>query len=359
MFSESRTALVSIGLNIFFMVAALAYFFYISRCAPSYSSPGTLGNKGSLYRVAFVEYEHTDSADLVMKGIYDASARNGQQTVDIKVFDANQDKVRLAAIIEQVVVEKFDLIVPFCSMATQLTREITRKRGCTTPIVFCGIGDPAKQGLLDADGKPIGNMTGQCVVGFVFVEPMIEQLKFFAPKAKKILIPYNPASLGGTLEEYRQHFGKELEKRGYTVSEVKVYHSNDVVQKIQPFINDVDVVWLLPDATTCDALEGIGKLCAQHKKFTYITMNLNRLGEGGALAFGYSLYDVGLDVGDYVARILVDGQKASDLPFILLSQKHLRISINVENARKQGLLEQVDPEMLYLMENGLVYKKAV
>jgi len=173
------------------------------------------------------------------------------------------------------------------------------------------------------------------------------------------LIPYNPTSLGGTLEEYRQYIGGVLESRGYTVIDVQVFASNDVMAKVQPFITEVDMVWILPDATLIEAMEGIAKLCVRYQKCSYMTMNLNQLGYGAALAFGYSLYEVGLDVGDYLIRVLEKNEEVINLPVMPIMASRLKIGINRDNARDQGLLDHIDPSILYIMEHGMVFKESL
>jgi len=84
-------------------------------------------------------------------------------------------------------------------------------------------------------------------------------------------------------------------------------------------------------------------------------MNLNRLSHGAALAFGYSLYEVGLDVGRYLKRILENHVNPKDLPIMPLQPERFKIGINVENARAQGLLKHIDPKLLYFVEHGVIF----
>jgi len=351
----SKTTLVGLGLNI--ILGAILVYLIFSAPKPPEQPPMA---HVTPFTVAFLELAEIDSSELTRAGMRQAVVEAGlpADACQIAVLDANGDKLKLHALADKAVSGEYDLIVPFGSLAAQYVKEMAEKRASKTPIVFCGIGDPVKVGLIEKTGVPGDTITGFGVFGFDFVEPMIEQLPLFAPKAKHILMPYNPTMLGGTLEEYRKYIGNELEKRGYTVRDIKVYNTNEVVERMVPFMEEADVVWLLPDASTIDALEGIAKLCTQYQKFSYITMNLNKLGQGAALAFGYSLFDVGRDVGNYIVRILVNKEPVKSLPVRPISTESLKIGINMENAEKQGLLKQVDPLVLYLMEHGVVYEKA-
>ena len=354
MMGLSKTTMVGIGLNIV-LGAGLLYQFYQGRAAEG-GREVSVRERGPAYRIGYLLHEYSESANMVRKGILDAAVRDGYPRIDITTLDANGDVMRLQALAEAAVSDGYDIIVPLGTLAAQLVKEVCVKRGVHTPVVFCGIGDPVKAGITEEYGKSLRNLTGFGVFGFDFVKPMIDQLPLFAPHVKKILIPYNPNSLGGTLEEYRQYIGGELERRGYEISDVKIYHTGDVIQKIQPFISDVDMVWLLPDATMIDAMEGISKLCVRFQKFSYFTMNLNALGVGSALAFGYSMYDVGRNVGRYVRQLLVEKVSVADLPVVPVAQESLRIGINLENARQQGLYDKIPSSTLYLMEHGIVFE---
>ncbi|MDQ5890756.1 MAG: putative tryptophan/tyrosine transport system substrate-binding protein [Candidatus Dependentiae bacterium] len=355
MISFSKSTLIGLGLNIV-LGAVLLYMMYFSQGDLLTHSSSA---QRAPFRVVFLEMDDTPEAEIAREGIMDAATKEGKPLIELTVFDGNGDKMRLQALADKAVAENYDLIVPFGSLPSQVAKEVVARRKSGMPIVFCGVGDPVKVGLINEPGTPLENITGFGVFGFGFVKPMIDQLPLFAPQAKKILMPYNPTMLGGTIEEYRELMTHELEKRGYAVLPIKIYTTNDVVAKIQPFMHEVDMVWLLPDHSTLAAMEGIGKLCAQYQKFSYITMNLNKLGNGGALAFGYSIYDIGQDVGSYIYRILEKGEKINTLPVLPVRVERLKIGINVENARAQGLLQQMDPTTLYLMEHGMVFEKTV
>lgn len=359
MMNISKTTLIGIGLNIF-LSAALVYFLYTKPSA--FFSSHTLSPTASppLYKVAFIQMEATESTGLVQAGIKKQTTRaDGSSLIDLIILDANCDKMRLQTLIEKAIDDGIHLLVPFGTVITQLVKELTIKRGAFTPTVFCGTGDPVKAGIIDQPGKPLAHLTGYGVSGFSFVEPMIDQLPLLAPQVKRILIPYNPTSLGGTLEEYRQYIGMMLEKRGYQVSDVKIFNSNDISQKLQPFIADTDMVWILPDATLIEGMESVARLCERYQKCSYATMNLNQLSHGAALAFGYSLYEVGLDVGDYIVRILDKKENIKDLPVMPITPARFKIGINMENARAQGLLDHIDPTIIYFMEHGLVFKDSL
>ncbi len=359
MVSVSKSTVIGIVINLL-VTAVLVYFLYANNCGFFPGPEKQNSMSAPQFKVAFIEMEPNDSTALVQKGILEKLIKaDGSSLAELVVLDANNDKIRLQALIEKAIEDRMDVLIPFGTLCTQLTKEIVTKRSVGTPIVFAGIGDPVKTGIILEPGTPTEHITGFGVFGFDFVEPMVDQLPLLAPHVKRILIPYNPTSLGGTLEEYRQYIGNMLKSRGYKVSDIKIFHSNEVNAKLQSCIADTDLVWILPDATMFEAMDGIAKLCVQHQKCSYVTMNLNQLNHGAALAFGYSLYEVGLDVGDYLVRILQHGEKIADLPVVSVTKTRLKVGMNVQNAHDQGLLKHIEPAVVYIMEHGMVFKDAV
>jgi putative ABC transport system substrate-binding protein len=310
-------------------------------------------HKKTRYTVAIVRWDLSDGVEKLAQGIVQGIFKDAPDDVEIQYLYAAGDRIQLHSVIEKAVSEGVHAIVSIGTSATQMAKEITMKRNTLIPIVFCGTGDPIKTGIVSSFEQHGGHVTGFCIAGFDFVKPMIDQLAVFAPQVKKILIPYDPTALGGMLEQYRVYIGSELEKRGYEVSDIKIYSSNEVLEKVQPFMNACDMVWVLPDITVLEVMEGLGKLCEQYQKFSYVTMNLMHLARGAALAFGYDIQELGLDAGQYVRRIL-NGERPQDLPVLALQPARFKIGINIENAGKQGLLTQVDPALLYVMTHGVV-----
>jgi putative ABC transport system substrate-binding protein len=326
------------------VVLGSQYLFFIHKK----STKSTLSMPEKMrYKVGIVRFELSDSSEKISQGVVQG-IRQQADDVLIEYLHAGGDRIQLRAVIEKAVNEGVDVLVTLGSAATQLAKEVTLKRNKLIPIIFCGIGDPIKSGITSSFVDHGGHITGYCIAGFDFVRPMIEQLAVFAPRTKKILIPYDPTSLGGTLEEYRDYIGVELEKKGYQVFDVKIYHTNEVVAKVLPLIEQSDMVMVLPDITVLEAMEGLGKICGQHHKFSYAVMNLAHLERGAALAFGYDINELGFDAGLYVRRIL-NGERPQDLPVCSLQPSRFKIGINIQNARTQGLWEQVDQRLLSVM----------
>jgi putative ABC transport system substrate-binding protein len=351
---EMRTAIV--------FVAGMVFSFFLYRFL-SYSI-GTdtmkLGEGLSSerpHRVALLLWEQRGGYIDMMNGVLDTLRRKSNSIGEIRVFDANANRINLKECAEKIVRDEYDLVVPITTSQVQMMKEVVRRRSSDMPIVFCGTGDPVKSGLVPSFESPGKGITGHCIAGFTFVEPMIDMIQFFAPQAKRVLIPYNPSSLGGSIDEYRSHIAGELEKRGFTVSALEIYETNEVVRMLHPFMDKNDLILVLPDATVIEAIEGIVKLCKRYDTLCTTTMNIDTIHRGVPFAFGYSPYDQGSDAADTVIRVLEEKVDPSTIPVQPTPLSRYKIGINKKEAEEFGILNHLPKHFVYTMEHGLVVEK--
>ena len=75
-------------------------------------------------------------------------------------------------------------------------RNVTR----TVPLVFTGVGDPVRQGIVDSLARPGGNVTGATVQSLELAAKRLAFLKELVPSAKRIAILTNPENSALSLE---------------------------------------------------------------------------------------------------------------------------------------------------------------
>ncbi len=303
------------------------------------------------YRIAIMQAIPSPGANKAVQGVIDLLEREASFIPEIKVFDANSSRSLMADQIEEVVERDFDLIAPLGSQAAQLAKEITRKRGKNIPVVFFGTGDPVKLGLVDTVERSGCNVTGVAVTGQGWTRQMIELLPLIYPSVSTVLIPYNPTELGGALESYKETFVEALDDIGIKHEEIRVYGVNEISQKVVPFIDESkDLILVLPDRTMLDGLAVVAKAAEQNKVPIYCAMNLDTANTFASMSFGYSEYDLGRCAGEYIIRILDNGESPGVIPVNPMHSEY-QFMVNLDNAGKQGLTEKIDAQTLFLMEH--------
>ena len=137
------------------------------------------------YKIGIVQhYNNNDSNDCYAGFISEMNERGMIGNVDI-VYIIEEDEDRCTAEIQRLINEKCDLLCtigPYASsVAASLTTDI--------PIVFAGIADPERAGLISSSENPGGNITG--VSSYTPVFEQIDLIKVLLPQVKKVATVYS------------------------------------------------------------------------------------------------------------------------------------------------------------------------
>ena len=343
----------SLALNALLAVG-LVYFYYAAqrashRAGMASEQAAARGEKRSV--AILVSIEDPLALDLA-RGVRETLERDAEFDPQIREFHANGSRTLMRSSIEEAVAQDYDVIVALGSQPAQMAKEVTEKREKNIPVVFAATGDPVRLELVDTPERSGNHLTGVCGLGNAWIAKMIDCFPTLMPGVKRVLIPYDPTGLGGLLESYRNDFERELKSHGMTATCVKVYESNEAVQKVAPYIDDCDVVLTLPDATMTNALAGLAKLCEQRQK-GLVAQSMGALDKGASMVYGYHTYDVGVLAAAQVRMILEKGIAPTDIPVNPMNDAY-RVGIDLSNIDKQGMDKKFDTTVLYVMENAEV-----
>lgn len=350
-----RTTIIMAGMAInFALLIGIIYLNYVAPrpMQPTQAERDARSKNGALRKIALICPARAMVKN-ILNGFMETLENEAQFNYDLKIYDANSNRSLMRSNIEAAIEEQYDVLVPIGSQAAQMTKELTEKRQALIPVVFGGTGDPIKLELI-ADPDSSGNhLTGVSVVGNDWIDQMVDLIPVIAPHVKKVLIPYDPTGLGGALEQYHERFVKALEGHDYQVTSVQLFETNEIGDKVTPFIGDADMVLVLPDYVVVSGMEHVARLCQNHKKCVYVAQNLAMLKKGATFAFGYREEDIGIGVAHHVRRIIEHRQKPTDIPINRMESTY-RVGVNIDNARAQGVLDKLDESILFLMEHGEV-----
>lgn len=306
------------------------------------------------YNVACIIPSMNVNVERLMEGFETTLTEKGIKEPVLRIYDANFDRIKMQGQVEDAIDSKPDIIFACRSMAAQLTQQATAKLESDErpPVVFADTGDPIKLGLI-ANAKNSGNnMTGAALLGTSWVNRMVNLIPAMMPKVKKVLIPYDPTQLGGALEAYHEVFVQAFKRNNIEVQSLKLFKSNEVLEKVTPFVtDDVDLILILPDATLVEAADVIIKLGEKHKIPTMSATNISLIEKGMCFAFGYREYDVGVAAANQILRVIDEGMQPNEIPLDPLDTVQ-RFRVNVDALKSQGILDCVDSNVLYLIENG-------
>ncbi len=146
------------------------------------------------YKIGIVQhYNNADSNDCYSGFITEMNERGLIGNIDI-VYVIEEDKDRCRAEIQRLIDEKCDLLCTIGPYASKLAASLTKD----IPIVFAGIADPEKEGLVASNEKPGGNVTG--VSSYTPTFEQIDLITTLLPQAKKMATIYSSTDVNATTQ---------------------------------------------------------------------------------------------------------------------------------------------------------------
>lgn len=137
------------------------------------------------YRIGIVQhYNNDDSNDCYSGFISEMNERGLIGNVDI-VYVIEENAERCNQEIQRLIDEKCDLLCTIGPYASKAAAKLTTD----IPIVFAGVADPEKAGLVDSNENPGGNVTG--VSSYTPTFEQIDLINVLLPQAKNIATLYN------------------------------------------------------------------------------------------------------------------------------------------------------------------------
>ncbi len=158
------------------------------------------------YKIGIVQhYNNADSNDCYAGFISELNERGLVGNVDI-VYVIEEDEKQCNAEIQRLIDEKCDLLCTIGPYPTQAAASLTTD----IPIVFAGIADPEKAGLIASNENPGGNITG--VSSYTPAFEQIDLVNILLPQAKNIAAIYSSTDENAVTQAYVA--AKEAEELG-------------------------------------------------------------------------------------------------------------------------------------------------
>lgn len=323
-------------LSILGNIIAIAYIFII---LPSHTQEKS-NEQTSSHKVAIISPAIHPSLEKIEQGVIQSLEQVAPGTKTI-IMNANGKKTLMLAQIQEALSSNINAIVTIGSQATQLTKELIKKRKSSVPQVFTAVSSPEKLGLSHHPEELTGLEEKS---DYAITSDIINHL---SPTIRSILLVYNPTE-GNSLERERDDLEKALAKHSIKLTSLEVYQTNEIIQKTRNFIADHDAVAILKDNTVVSGLDSLVKICDQHKKLL-ITHDLDSADRGAGLSFGVFEESYGHEAGKIV------GNKLKSPNFILPKIERIsgdHVKINTKAAARQGLI--IAPIEIQLLKAALV-----
>ena len=274
--------------------------------------------------------------DAFRVGLRDLGWVEGRNLV-IKARAAGGQLDRLSRLARELVALNPAVLVTFAPQPSRAAKDATS----VIPIVFVGVADPVRVGLVQSLARPGGNVTGiATLVPGGFIAKQLELLKEAVPRASRIATLGNP-----TNEVYRVTFPAEIPPTaralGVQIQVLEVSEPGQIEDAIEAAVRGrADALHVLGDPIFHIPPHRVPELAARARlPAIYITADLVRA--GGLMSYGPNFIDLYRRAATYVDQIL-KGQKPAELP--VEQPSRFELVINLKTAKALGLV--IPPSVL-------------
>ncbi|MDR1414128.1 MAG: ABC transporter substrate-binding protein [Puniceicoccales bacterium] len=262
--------------------------------------------------------------DETSHGIVDALGKAGfmrNKNADIRIESAQANPTLASQISNKFVAQNPDIVICIGTISAQSMVKHTNDG--VAKMVFSSITDPLGAGLVKDLDSPEKNITG--VSNFVKLEPQLTIMKKFQPKLKKLGILYNAGEVNSVsivekLTAIADQFDLHIVKQAVT-------GTSTVTQAAVKLAYEVDAIFVSNDNTALSCLPSIVHVCNSANIPLYVS-DTDAVKFGALAAFGPNQYDIGIQTGKMVAKIL-KGESIANIPVEFPQNMELYINANV------------------------------
>ena len=281
---------------------------FIAASAALLVSPRRSLAQGTRRRVGFLAMDVVEPTvqKAWLEGLRNHGWIDGRNLIIEYRYAPSQD--RLPALAAELVALSPDLLIAPNTQAALALKSAT----ASIPIVFVGVADPERIGLVQSLSRPGGNITGLSTVVPGFTGKVIEILREMVPTASKIAILVNPGNpihrliVAEELPQMARNLGVALPVvEATTAEELDIAFASAAAQH-------ADAISVFGDALTVNNAPRVTALAAKHRLPAIYLFRLFAT-NGGLISYGPDIADLFIRAGGYVDKIL-KGTKPSDLP---------------------------------------------
>lgn len=274
---------------------------------------------------SIVEHPALDSVrDGVKKALNDAGYTE-EKGLKWQFQTAQGNTAITAQIARKYVGDKSDVIVAISTPSAQAVVAATK----SIPVVFSAVTDPVAAQLVsswDASGTNVSGVSDMLVL-----EKQLELIKKVVPNAKNVGIVYNSGEANSVVVVERLR--ELLTANNMALVEATAARTVDVGAAARSLVGKVDVIYTNTDNNVISAFEALVKV-GNDAKIPIIASDTDSVARGAIAALGVNYYDLGVQTGNMVVRIL-KGEKVGNMASE--TSDKLELFVNPGAAEKQGV----------------------
>lgn len=301
------------------MAAMMTMMVVMTGCASSESSDdGTV-------TIGISQFAEHGSLDNCREGFLAGLAEEGfieGENLVVDYQNAYTDMGTAGQISSGFVSDKVDLICAIATPTAQSAYNAAMDAGI--PVIYTAVTDPVAAELSDAEGNPVGEVTGTS--DKLPVEQQLQMIREMLPDAKKIGIMYttSEANSVSAIKEYKELVGKY----GFELVEKGITTTADIPLAADDLLSQVDCITNLTDNTVVASLPTILEK-ANEKNIPVFGSEIEQVKIGCLAAEGINYIALGKQTGQMAAKVLKGEAKASELSFETITEPGFYVNTKV------------------------------
>lgn len=274
------------------------------------------GTEEASYVIGIGQFAEHGSLDNCRTGFLQGLAAEGiaeGKNLTIMYENSQADGGTASQIIDNFVAKKADLI---CAIATPMAQSAySGAKKADIPVIFTAVTDPVLAELANADGTPVGEITGTS--DKLPVESQLEMIRAILPDAKKIGIMYSTSEVNSisAIEEYK----KAAVNYGFEIVESGISATADIPLAADNLLEKVDCINNLTDNTVVSSLPLILDKAAK-KNIPVFGSEIEQVRIGCLATVGLDYISLGDQTGRMAAQVLKGEKKASEINFEVIAE---------------------------------------
>ncbi|HJC06399.1 MAG TPA: ABC transporter substrate-binding protein [Candidatus Enterocloster excrementipullorum] len=268
------------------------------------------------YTIGIGQFAEHGSLDNCRQGFLEGLAAAGiveGENLTVLYENAQTDGGTASQIATNFAGKGVDLMCGIATPMAQAEYSVAMKSGI--PVIFTAVTDPVAAELANADGTPVGEITGTS--DELPVKAQLEMIRAILPDAKTIGIMYTTSEVNSesTIAQY-----KELAPEyGFAIVETGISSAADVSLAADSILTKVDCMTNLTDNTVVASLPVILEK-ASAKNIPVFGSEIEQVRIGCLAAMGLDYVALGQQTGAMAAKVLKGEAKASEMNYETIAE---------------------------------------
>lgn len=322
------------------MMATLSVATLVGCSSTNTDKSATAGEGGTKkYKIGIVQPMDHPSLNQIRETIIAELDELGlSDQIEIECENANGDSTLLTTIMQNLIGDGVDLLVPIATSTAQVAAATTEE----IPIVFSAVSNPIEAGLVTSFDETTGNITG--VSNSIPIEDIFELAKELTPDVHTFGFVYNSSEVNSAtgIEKAKAY----CDANGITYKEVSITGTSDLQQAVSSLVGEVDAFFTPNDNTVAAAMSTYLEIATEAGIPIYVGAD-SMVNDGGFATVGIDYTVLGKQTAQMIQRIY-EGATIADTPVEAISEYAKMINMNTADALEITIPEAIQEEFVLI-----------